>query len=364
MNEIEGGAPDFLALHEIVRAARDRLDDRIWDYLAGGSDTETTLLRNRLALDSWALRPRVLRDVSKLDLGASFFGRPTALPVVLAPVGSLSSFWDEGGAATARAAASFGLPLFVSSVMKDGLETIAAASSGPRAFQLYARGDAAWLDEHVERAVAHGYDAFCITVDNAVTSRRERDIAKRFEKPWRKDAKGMDFQAAFTWDGVRRLKQKHPRVPLIIKGIATAEDAEEACAIGVDVVYVSNHGGRQLDQGRGTFDVLPEVVAAVAGRTNVFVDGGFCRGTDVVKALALGADFVGIGRLYLYGLAAGGEAGVVRTLTILRNEIEVAMALLGATRPVDLKPSSLHPAPPVRVPHVLSAFPLLGPDGR
>lgn len=355
----ETAQTQFLALHEIVRAARARLDDKIWDYLAGGSETETTLLRNRLALDSCALRPRVLRDISAINMKADFFGKETPLPIVLAPVGSLDSFWDEGGPAVARAAASVGLPLFVSSVMKDGMEKMAAASSGPRAFQLYARGDDAWLDEQVERVIAHGYDAFCITVDNAVTSRRERDITKRFEKPWRKHAKGTEFQTTFTWKGVERLRKNHPNIPFIIKGIATAEDAEEACRIGVDVVYVSNHGGRQLDQGAGTFDVLPEVVAAVAGRAKVFIDGGFYRGTDIVKALALGADFVGVGRVYLYGLAAGGEAGVLRVLTLLREEIEIAMALLGVADRKSLDASYVRAARPVREPHVLSAFPLI-----
>jgi isopentenyl diphosphate isomerase/L-lactate dehydrogenase-like FMN-dependent dehydrogenase len=355
---------EFLALHEIVRAARGRLDDKIWDYLAGGSETETTLLRNRLALDSCALRPRVLRDISNINMKADFFGREVPLPVVLAPVGSLESFWENGGPALARAAASFGLPLFVSSVMKDGLETMAAASSGPRVFQLYARGDDAWLDEQVERVIAHGYDAFCLTVDNAVTSRRERDITKRFEKPWRKWAKGTEFQTTFTWKGVDRLKRNHPGIPFIIKGIGTAEDAEEACQVGVDVVYVSNHGGRQLDQGAGTFDVLPEVVEAVAGRAKVFVDGGYYRGTDIVKALAMGADFVGIGRLYLYGLAAGGEAGVLRALSLLRDEIEIAMALLGLANRKDLNASYVRADRPVRNPHLLSAFPLLEQEAR
>lgn len=355
---------EFLALHEIVGAARARLDDNIWDYLAGGSETETTLLRNRLALDSCALRPRVLRDISRIDMTADFFGKSVPLPVALAPVGSLESFWQDGGPALARAAQSVNVPLFVSSVMKDGLETMAAASSGPRVFQLYARGDDAWLDEQVARVIAHGYDAFCLTVDNAVTSRRERDITKRFEKPWRKHAKGTEFQTMFTWKGVERLKQKHPGIPFIIKGIGTAEDAEEACRIGIDVVYVSNHGGRQLDQGAGSFDVLPEVVDAVAGRAKVFVDGGFYRGTDVVKALALGADFVGVGRLYLYGLAAGGEAGVIRALTLLREEIEIAMALLGLADRKYLNSSCVRAAAPVRDVHALSAFPLLELESR
>ena len=162
------------------------------------------------------------------------------------------------------------------------------------------RGDDAWTDDIVHRAVAAGYDAFAITVDTAAYSRRERDIAARFVKPWRTAASGHEYQAGFSWASVRRFKDRH-RIPLILKGIATAEDAAIACEHGVDVIYVSNHGGRQLDHGRGAMEVLPDVLQAVRGRAKVMVDGGICRGTDVVKAMALGADAVAVGRLYCYG---------------------------------------------------------------
>ena len=223
------------------------------------------------------------------------------------------------------------------------------------------RGDDAWVDDHVRRALDHGYAAFCLTVDTAVYSRRERDIARRFVKPWRAAATGQDFQARLSWDQVKRFKDTH-RVPLILKGIATAEDAEIACEHGVDVVYVSNHGGRQLDQGRGSTDVLPEVVKAVAGRARIIVDGAFQRGTDVVKAIALGADLVGLGRLACLGLAAAAAPGLVRTLELLEDEIRISMGLLGVNRLADLDASYLHAAPPVAPPHVTSAFPL--PDGE
>ena len=359
----ESTEEQFQALHEIVTAARERLEDHIWGYLAGGSETETTLLRNRLALDTCALRPRVLSDVRNINMEREFFGRKVPLPIFLSPVGSLESFWPNGGPEAARAAMEHNIPLFVSVVMKGGLEIMAEASNGPRVYQLYARGDDDWLSDNVQRAVSKGYDAVCITVDNAVTSRRERDIAQRFVKPWRKGPSEMQYQAGFTWEGVSRLKERHPDVPLIIKGIGTGEDAAMACDMGVDVVYVSNHGGRQLDQGRGTFDILPEVVEAVGGRAKVFIDGGFCRGTDILKALAAGADFVGVGRLYLYGLAASGGSGVSRVLSLIRHELEVSMALLGVSNVDDLSPACLHAAPPVRLPHVLSAFPLLDGSG-
>jgi isopentenyl diphosphate isomerase/L-lactate dehydrogenase-like FMN-dependent dehydrogenase len=350
---------DYQCLHEFVPAARAKLSDNIWGYLIGAAETETTMRRNRLALDQIAFRPRVCRDVSQVDCTASLLGMRMRVPVLLAPVGSLESF-DPGGAATAgRAASAFGVPIIVSSVTKPGPEEAARATAGPKIFQLYVRGDDPWTDDVVHRAVDAGYDAFMITVDTAAYSRRERDIAARFVKPWRTAATGHHYQAAFSWDNVKHFKDRH-RIPLILKGIATAEDAGIACEHGVDVVYVSNHGGRQLDHGRGAIDLLPEVLDAVRGRARVMMDGGICRGTDVVKAIALGADAVAIGRLYCYGLAAEGEAGVHRLLELLEQEVAVAMALLGATKLSVLDRSYLHfGAPPVGAPHVHSAFPLL-----
>ncbi|HXP75561.1 MAG TPA: alpha-hydroxy acid oxidase [Stellaceae bacterium] len=350
---------ELLTLHELVKAAHNKLPANIWDYLIGGADTETTLRRNRLALDSLAFRPRVLRDVSKIELSRKFLGKTLRIPVVLAPVGSLESFDPGGGATVAKATTEFGVPMFLSSVSKPGIEeTAEAAPGGFRVYQLYVRGDQSFVDEHLGRAVAAGYDALCITVDTAIYSRRERDISTRFAKPWRRGVVGMDYQAALNWSHVKHIKETH-KLPLILKGIATAEDAVIACDHGVDAVYVSNHGGRQLDHGRGTLDILPEVVEAVRGRAAVIVDGAFCRGTDVIKAIALGADAVAIGRLYLYGLAAAGQMGVMRVLELLETEIRVSMGLLGVESLAKLDKSYLHPAPPAYTPHVHSAFPLI-----
>jgi isopentenyl diphosphate isomerase/L-lactate dehydrogenase-like FMN-dependent dehydrogenase len=349
----------FQTLHEVVKVARASLPAEAWDYLVGGTETETTLRRNRQALDAVALRPRVLRDVSRIACTTRLFWRSLRLPVFLAPIGSIESFTPGGGATAARGAAAFGVPLMLSSVCRPGLEAVAAAApEGPRLFQLYVRGDDAWVDEHVRRARDHGYAAFCLTVDSALYSRRERDLARRFVKPWRQAATGLHYQAALAWDHVKRFKDQHD-LPLGLKGIATAEDAELACRHGVDLVYVSNHGGRQLDHGAGALEVLPEIVAAVAGRATVLVDGGFLRGTDVIKAIALGAHAVGLGRLACFGLAAAGEAGLVRTLELLEDEIRVALGLLGVDRLTGLDPSYLRPAAPVRLTHVVSAFPLL-----
>ena len=251
----------------------------------------------------------------------------------------------------------------LSSVCNPGLEAVAKAADNFRIFQLYVRGDDGFVDDHVHRAVANGYTGFCLTVDTASYSRRERDLARRFVKPWRLRATGFDYQAGLSWSNVKRFKDTHPSVPLILKGIATAEDAALAVEHGVDVVYVSNHGGRQLDQGRGSLDVLPEVVKAVGGRARIIVDGCFQRGTDVVKAIALGADLVGMGRMPCFGLAAAGAAGCVRMLELMEDEIRIALALLGVDRLSALESVLLHAAPPVALPHVFSAFPLLdGPD--
>ena len=348
----------FQTLHEIVRAARMNLAPGPWDYLVGGTETETTLRRNRLAIDSMAFRPRVLRDVSRIDTGSTFFGRRLRIPVMLAPVGSIETFTPGGGATAAKASGAFGVAQMLSSACNPGLEATAAAADNFRIFQLYVRGDDAFVDDHVRRAKDNGYPVFCMTVDTAMYSRRERDLARRFVKPWRVRATGQDFQAALSWDNVKRFKDRHD-LPLILKGIATGEDAAIACDLGVEGVYVSNHGGRQLDHGRGSLDVLPEVVKAVDGRATVIVDGGFMRGTDVVKGIAMGAHAVGLGRLTCLGLAAAGDAGLVRALELLEDEIRIALGLLGVTRYAELDRSYLHAAPVVTPPHIMSAFPLI-----
>ncbi|MCZ6627770.1 MAG: alpha-hydroxy acid oxidase [SAR324 cluster bacterium] len=352
-------ADQFQTLHEIIKFARLALPQGPWDYLMGGTETETTVKRNRQALDSVAFRPRVLRDVSKIDCSAIMFGKRIRMPVFLAPIGSIETFAEGGGVTAAKASEEFGIPQILSSACNPGLEAVARAADNFRIYQLYVRGDAAFVDDHVHRAVDNGYTAFCLTVDTALYSRRERDIAKRFIKPWRnRNPVGMEYQAALNWDDVKRFKDKHD-LPLILKGIATGEDAVQACELGVEVIYVSNHGGRQLDHGRGSLDVLPEVVKAVDGRAQVFMDGGCMRGSDVVKAIALGADAVGIGRLACLGLGAAGQEGLVRTLELLEDEVRISLGLLGVTAFEELDASHVHSAQPVDAPHVFSAFPLL-----
>jgi len=357
----DGAAPgtEFENLHEIVGRARQNLDQNAWDYIVGGTESETTLRRNRLALDSIALRPRVLRDVSRIDISVEHFGRRLRLPVFLAPVGTIEAF-DPGGAATVvRAARQLGIAHMLSSVCHPGLEGVAqAAPDAVRMFQLYVRGDDAFVEDHVRRAIANGYAAFCLTVDTAIYSRRERDIAKRYTTAGRRRVEGREFQAALDWRTVRRIKEKFD-IPLALKGIATAEDARIAVEHGVEWIYVSNHGGRQLDHGRGSMEVLPEIADAVAGRARIMIDGAFCRGSDIVKAIAAGADLVGLGRMQCYALAAAGEAGVVRMLELLADEVSRCLGLLGVRAFSELDRSYLHSAAPTNPPHVLSAFPLL-----
>lgn len=354
---------DFQCLHEIVHAARNALSSDYWDYLVGGTETETTVKRNRLALDRLAFRPRVLCDVRETHTARDFLGHRLTMPVLLAPIGSLQSFHPDGGAAAAQAAAAFGTMNIQSSVSAPDLEGTARAADNPKIYQLYVRGDKGWVDDIVHRAVAAGYAGFCLTVDTAHYSRRERDIAKRFVKPWRRGNTGMDYQQALNWDDVAHFKKNH-RIPLLLKGIATVEDAAIAVDHGVDVVYVSNHGGRQLDHGLGAMDVLPEIVDTVSGAAKIMVDGGICRGSDIAKALALGADCIAVGRMLGYGLAADGARGAVRMLELLHEELCIALGLLGVDDIAKLTRSHLRTAEPVTLPHVTSAFPLLAVRDR
>jgi isopentenyl diphosphate isomerase/L-lactate dehydrogenase-like FMN-dependent dehydrogenase len=357
--ELGAGSEEFQNLHELIRKARGNLNQNSWDYIVGAAETETTMRRNRKAHDEIAFRPRVLRNVSKVDASVELFGRKLRLPVVLAPVGALELFDPGAAASVSRAAGSFGAAHMLSSVSEPGLEkTAEAAPDALRMYQLYVRGGDAFVEDCAGRAVANGYSAFCLTVDTAHYSRRERDIAKRYVRASRVRASGGDFQKGLEWRTVKLIKDKF-KLPLVLKGIATAEDAAIALDHGVDWIYVSNHGGRQLDHGRGAMHVLPEMVDAVAGRAKIMVDGSFCRGSDIVKAIALGADLVGFGRLQCWALAAAGENGVLRMLELLEDEVVRCLGLLGVTSFAELNKSYLHPATPTNLPHVFSAFPLL-----
>ena len=346
---------DYVSNQEIIQAARRNLPQDVWDYLTGGAESETTMRRNRLGFDCLALRPRVLVDVSKIDTSATFLGQKLRVPVMMAPIGSLQTITPEGGVAVAKAAAEFGTMNFVSSVTQPSLEDIAASTNHPKIFQLYIRGGLDWCAEIVGRVKKAGYIALCLTVDTAHYSRRERPLLNRWQPPSRRTETGRIFQAMLTWEVADAIK-KIAGMPLIIKGIATAEDAKIAVDHGVDVIYVSNHGGRQLDHGRGTIDTLPEIVEAAAGKADIVLDGGVTRGTDIVKALALGAKAVTIGKLQGWGLGAGGKDGLVRVLELLEEEMVVDMALMGVTRVDQITPSYICKAAPVTSAHEMSAF--------
>jgi isopentenyl diphosphate isomerase/L-lactate dehydrogenase-like FMN-dependent dehydrogenase len=344
----------YVTTHEIITQARRNLSQHVWHYLTGGAESETTMCRNRLALDSLALRPRVLVDVSKIDPSTTFLGHRLRIPVMLAPIGSLQLMTPEGAVAVARAAHEFGTVGFVSSVTQPSLEETAAATLHPKIFQLYVQGDMRWVETLLTRVKNAGYQALCLTVDTAYYGRRERQMMDRWLPPSRR-LSGYEHRSAITWETMAAIKE-FAGLPFILKGVATAEDAILAVEHDVSAVYVSNHGGRQLDHNRGTLEMLPEIVQAVAGRAMVVVDGGIVRGNDVLKALALGAQAVAIGKLQGWGLGAGGQQGLVRVLEILESEIITSMALLGINRIDQLKPGSLCKSQPTGLSHEMSAF--------
>jgi isopentenyl diphosphate isomerase/L-lactate dehydrogenase-like FMN-dependent dehydrogenase len=301
----------------------------------------------------------VLNDVREIDMTATVHGAKSRLPIILAPMGSLDSLNPAGAMAVAKAAEEFGVVSYLSSVTQPGIAEIAAGTGHDKVFQLYVRGDRDWVADITNKAIDLGYVHFCLTVDVAVYSRRERDLIKRYQPSGRaRNNDGWEFQAALNWDLVKWFKDTWD-IPLILKGIATAEDAARCIEHGVEVVYVSNHGGRQLDHGRGTIDMLPEIVKEVDGRAEIVVDGGFCRGADIVKAIARGADAVAIGKIQGLGLGADGQAGVFRVLELLEIEMNTVMGLLGLDSLDKLSEDYLTPAQPVVAPGVLSAFPFL-----
>jgi len=321
---------DFETTTEIIHTAQQKLERTVWDYITGGAETETSIRRNREAIEGLAFRARILRNVVDIDTSTTLLGTRLRMPYILAPVGGLQGIVADGAASQVRGACAFGTLPVVSSVSLPSLEESAASAAGDKWFQLYVRGDFDWIAEIVERARVHGFRALVITVDVAIYGNRERQKLQRFTPQGRRNAAGEDFQAALDWDLLDRIAAI-AGMPLIVKGIQTAEDAELALEHGVGALWVSNHGGRQLDHAVGSLDVLPEVVAAVRGRVPVIVDGGFMRGTDILKAIALGASAVATGRMHAWALGAGGEPALKRMLEIVEFELRTAMGLLGVT---------------------------------
>jgi len=350
-------ALDYVSNEELIREARRRINQGAWDYLVGGSESETTLRRNRLAFDTIAFRPRILVDVTSIDTSTTLLGQKLRIPAILAPIGSLQVFSPEGALPATKAATEFGIMHCVSSVTQPDLEETASATPTPKIFQLYVQGDTKWTEEIICRAKQAGYAALALTVDVAHYSRRERPMLTRYQPPTRRinTVPERGWQAALTWDTMDMIKEL-AGLPFMLKGVQTAEDAEIAVQHGVDYIWVSNHGGRQIDHGLGSLDTLPEIVRAVNGRARIILDGGVQRGGDILKAIAMGADVVALGRLQGWGLAAGGQAGVVRMLEILEDELISAMGLTGLTSIDQVTEKYICRAEPVTDAHEMSSW--------
>jgi len=353
---------DFVTNDEIVQAARRRLHQGAWDYASGGAESETTLRRNRAAFDKVAFRPRILVDVSHVDPSTTFLGHHMRIPAMLAPIGSLQVFDPSAALGCAEAAAQFGTIEVVSTVTDPDLEVTAASTTAPKFFQLYVQGDLKWVEELLGRVKQAGYAALALTVDVAHYSRRERVMVDRYVTPTRVRPPDPRWRSSITWELMDAIKQIGG-LPFMLKGVQTAEDAELAVQHGVDVLWVSNHGGRQIDHALGSLDSLPEIVQAAAGRARIILDGGVQRGSDIVKALALGADAVALGKLQAWALAAAGSAGVVRMLEILEDEMICQMALIGVTSVSQITPAYVTKADLVTMPHEMSAWVNI-PGGR
>jgi isopentenyl diphosphate isomerase/L-lactate dehydrogenase-like FMN-dependent dehydrogenase len=342
---------ELLNVDEFEAAARERLEPGSYAYYAGGAGDEHTLRANSAAFTRWELRPRVLVDVSEVSTETTVLGTQVALPLLVAPTAFHRLAHPEGELATARAAAAAGTVMCLSTLSSVSPAELAAAAPGaPQWFQLYCSRDRGFTKELVGAVGEAGFQALVVTVDVPVAGRRERDLRTAFVLPDDLPAPNLpvvlarkDFHAALsaivdstlTWRDLEWLRSISP-LPLVVKGVLTAEDALLAAEHGAAGIVVSNHGGRQLDGVPATLDVLPEVAEAVGERVEVLVDGGIRRGTDVLKALALGARAALAGRAVLWGLAAGGEEGVVQVLTLMRDEIASGLMLLGCARPDDV----------------------------
>jgi isopentenyl diphosphate isomerase/L-lactate dehydrogenase-like FMN-dependent dehydrogenase len=368
---IEGEAPSVpLSAAELEQQALDAMAPDVRAFVAGGAGGEGTMRSNRRAFDRWAIVPRVLRDVADRDLSTTLLGHALPAPVMLAPIGAQAIHHEDGELATARAAASLGVPYIVSTVSSTPMEDVAEAmGETPRWFQLYWGPDRELVGSFLDRAEASGYDAVVVTADMPLTGWRERDADEAAMPPLRGEGlanytSDPVFRAAIdgpvednpeqvverylasftdaslTWDDLGWLRERTD-LPVLLKGVLHPEDATTAVDHGVDGLVVSNHGGRQLDGAVGALQALPEVVDAVDGRVPVVFDSGIRRGPDALKALALGADAVAVGRPYLYGLALAGEDGVRDVLRTLLGDLDIALGLAGHTDVTDLDRSAL-----------------------
>jgi len=352
---------DPINLFDLEASAREKLSREAYDYYASGAHDEVTLRENRAAFDRLSLAYRVLVDVSRRDMAATVLGQPVAMPVLVAPTAFHRLATPDGELATVRAAGAAGTVMILSTLSTTTVEEVVAAAAGPVWFQLYVYRDRQATEGLVRRAEAAGCRALVLTVDAPLLGRRERDVRNRFRLPPGLAVANMLpvgygdvppavadsglaayvaslLNPALSWRDVAWL-QSITRLPVVVKGIVRPDDALRAAEAGAAGIVVSNHGGRQLDTAPATIDVLPEIADALKARGHrleVFMDGGVRRGTDVLKALALGARAVLVGRPVLWGLAADGEAGAAWVLRLLRDELDLAMALAGAPTLADI----------------------------
>jgi 4-hydroxymandelate oxidase len=320
-----------LSLADFESLARNHISHGAWERIQGGAADELTVRWNREAYEHLRLRPRVLVDVSKLDTRVKLFGEELPFPILLSPTGAQGFVYPDGDLASARGAGAAGAILVISSSASVRVEEVAKAATRPVWFQLYVQKDRGFTRDLVQRAEGAGCRAICVTVDSPTHGARNREERARGELPERPlpNLKGKDYlDPTLSWKDIDWLRG-FARTPVLLKGVLNPDDAAIAVKAGVSGIIVSNHGGRNLDTVPATISVLPLVAERVDGRIPLIVDGGVRRGTDVLKALALGATAVGIGRPYLYGLGVGGADGVARVVEILRREFEMAMMLTG-----------------------------------
>ena len=352
---------DLLSVADYERLAEERIEPGPWAYLAGGSGDEWTLEENRAAFERWTFRPRVLRDVSEISTATTVLGAQIELPVVVAPLAYQQLYHPDAECATARGAAAAGTGIAVSTFSTRTHEEIRAAAPGLLQWcQLYVLQDRGATREHLAGAAAAGCSAVVLTVDTPRLAQRERDLRVGFEVPsdlplpYARATIGDEAQnpadqfalldPSVSWRDLEWIASEG-QLPVVLKGVVTAEDAELAVEHGAAAVVVSNHGGRQLDGVPATLDALPEVADAIAGRAEVYLDSGIRRGTDVAKALALGARAVLAGRAPVFGLAVAGEDGVRHVLELLREEFALTLGLLGCTRPDELTRAHVQRSP-------------------
>ena len=342
-----GREPICLADYEPL--AKAKMSATSWEFVTAGAGDENTVRWNKEAYQRIRLKPHVLVDASQLDTRVTLFGQEHTFPIFLAPTSAQILTHPEGELATARGAGAAGTTMVLSSFSSTSLEEVAAVAKSPLWFQLYAQADHGFTRDLVQRAEAGGYRALCLTVDTPIAGARNRETRADVKLPPMPNLKGFKgikstggfrtgsleifssvLDATLSWKDVEWLCS-FAKIPLLVKGVLNPDDADRAVKSGVAGIMVSNHGGRNLDTVPATIDALPQVADRVAGRVPVFVDGGIRRGTDVLKALALGANAVLIGRPYLYGLGAAGESGVMKVISILQREFQMAMVLTGRT---------------------------------